>query len=33
MTPLPSRSLVMSTNVVLEARLVVLSLAIECVGA
>jgi hypothetical protein len=33
MTPLPSRSLVMSTNVVLEARLDMLSLAIECVGA
>jgi hypothetical protein len=33
MTPLPSQSLVMSTNAVLEARLDMLSLAIECIGA
>jgi hypothetical protein len=33
MMPMPSRILVMSANVVLEARLDMLSLAIECVGA
>ena len=33
MAPLPSWNLVMSTNVALEARLDMLSLAIECVGA